>query len=87
MDLLGLLLFVMPAAVLLAWMAMPFVIESYVGGEMSSNDGGLVRWPFKVLLPIGFGLLALQGISEIIKRIAFLRGEYPMDTHYERPLQ
>ena len=86
-DLMGLVVFVMPAAILLSWMAMPFVIDSYVGGEMSSNAGGLLRWPFKVLVPIGFMLLALQGVSEIIKRIAFIRGEYTMDTHYERPLQ
>ena len=86
-DLMGLLIFVMPAAVLLSWMAMPYVIDSYVGREMSSNAGGLLRWPFKVLVPIGFALLALQGISEIIKRIAFIRGLYTMDTHYERPLQ
>jgi TRAP-type mannitol/chloroaromatic compound transport system permease small subunit len=86
-DLLGMLLFLMPAAVLLVWMSWPYVVDSYVHTEMSSNSGGLVRWPFKVLLPIGFFLLALQGIAEVIKRIAFLRGEYTMATHYDRPLQ
>jgi TRAP-type mannitol/chloroaromatic compound transport system permease small subunit len=87
LDLLGLLLFLMPAAVLLVWMSWPYVVDSYVHNEMSSNSGGLVRWPFKVLVPIGFFLLSAQGFAEIIKRVAFLRGEYPMDTHYERPLQ
>lgn len=86
-DLLGLLLFLMPAAVLLVWMSWPYVVDSYVHNEMSSNSGGLVRWPFKVLVPIGFFLLSAQGFAEIIKRVAFLRGEYTMDTHYERPLQ
>ena len=54
---------------------------------MSSNAGGLLRWPVKALIPLGFGLLILQGVSEIFKRIGFLRGTYNMDTHYERPLQ
>lgn len=86
-DLLGLLVFLMPAALLLAWMSWPYVWGSYVSGEISSNAGGLIRWPFKVLVPIGFVLLSAQGIAEIVKRIAFLRGDYAMDTHYERPLQ
>ena len=54
---------------------------------MSSNAGGLIRWPVKLVLPLGFGLLALQGVSEIIKRTAFLKGDYAMDLQYERPLQ
>ena len=86
-DLLGLLVFLMPAAVLLAFMSWPYFVESWTSGETSSNAGGLVRWPFKLLIPIGFALLSAQGLAEIIKRIAFLRGEYAMDTHYERPLQ
>mgnify|MGYP003579839972 CR=1 FL=1 len=54
---------------------------------MSSNAGGLVRWPVKIIVPIGFGLLALQGMAEIVKRIAYLRGLIAMDAHYEKPLQ
>jgi TRAP-type mannitol/chloroaromatic compound transport system permease small subunit len=54
---------------------------------MSSNAGGLIRWPVKLMLPLGFTLLVLQGLAEIVKRVAFLRGEYAMDLHYERPLQ
>ena len=86
-DLFGIIFFLMPAAILLAWMSWPWFVDSYVNNEMSSNAGGLVRWPVKLLLPLGFGLLMLQGISEIIKRIAYLRGLITMDTHYERPLQ
>jgi TRAP-type mannitol/chloroaromatic compound transport system permease small subunit len=54
---------------------------------MSSNAGGLIRWPVKILLPIGFALLTLQGISELIKRIAMITGHMKADLHYERPLQ
>ncbi|MEN9314965.1 MAG: hypothetical protein RIS35_1358 [Pseudomonadota bacterium] len=86
-DLLGLIVFLMPAAVLLAFMAWPYFVDSWASGETSSNSGGLVRWPFKILVPIGFVLLSAQGLAEIVKRVAFLRGEYAMDTHYERPLQ
>lgn len=86
-DLLGVIFFLMPAALLIMYMAWPWFLESFQHDEMSSNAGGLVRWPMKMLLPLGFGLLALQGVSEIIKRIGYLRGVYEMDTHYERPLQ
>ena len=86
-DLFGLVFFLMPAAVLLAWMSWPWFVDSFVNSEMSSNAGGLVRWPVKLLLPLGFALLTLQGVSEIIKRIAYLRGLISMDTQYERPLQ
>ena len=54
---------------------------------MSTNAGGLVRWPIKIFLPVGFALLSLQGISELIKRVAILRGDMKADLHYERPLQ
>ena len=69
------------------WMSWPWFLDSYVHNEMSSNAGGLVRWPVKLLVPLGFTLLSLQGISEIIKRICFLQGTYQMDLQYERPLQ
>ncbi len=86
-DLFGLIFFLMPATLLIAYMAWPWFAESFRQGEMSSNAGGLLRWPMKLLLPMGFGLLSLQGISEIIKRIAHLWFDYPMDLQYERPLQ
>jgi len=65
----------------------PWFVESWLIMEVSANAGGLLRWPVKLLLPLGFGLLVLQGISEIIKRFAALRGEIALDTHYERPVQ
>ncbi len=56
-------------------------------GEVSSNAGGLIRWPAVLMRPLGFAMVALQGVSEIIKRVAWLAHRYEMDTHYERPLQ
>lgn len=73
-DIIGTLFFLLPMVILVLWLSLPLVKESYVIGEMSANPGGLIRWPMKVLLPIGFLLLALQGVSELIKRIAFLQG-------------
>ena len=86
-DLMGMVFFLMPMAALLMWMSWPFFVDSWQLMEKSSNEGGLIRWPAKILIPIGFASLSLQGIAEIIKRIGFLRGVYPMDTHYDRPLQ
>jgi len=73
-DIIGTLFFLLPMVVLVLWLSMPLIAESYKINEMSANAGGLLRWPVKILLPIGFTLLALQGISELIKRIAFLAG-------------
>jgi len=56
-------------------------------GEVSSNAGGLIRWPAMLMLPLGFGMLFIQGLMETIKRVAWLRGEYEMNLVYERPLQ
>ncbi len=86
-DLLGTIFFLMPAAILIAWMSWPLFWDSLVTGEMSSNAGGLIRWPAKLTIPVGAALLALQGLAEIVKRIGYLRGQYDMDTHYEKPLQ
>ena len=86
-DLLGMLFFFMPVCVAMMLLSVNFVVDSYRITEMSSNAGGLLRWPVKALIPLGFGLLVLQGVGEILKRIGFLRGTYNMDTHYERPLQ
>lgn len=86
-DLIGGILFLMPACVLLGWLAWPFFMQSWDQNEMSSNAGGLLRWPVKFILPLGFALLAFQGISEIIKRIAALQGRIVLDSKYERPEQ
>ena len=83
----GLIFFLMPMAVAIMWMAWPFFADSYRGGEMSSNAGGLLRWPVKLVIPVGFAMLVLQGISEIVKRVAYLRGLIAMDSQYEKPLQ
>ena len=73
-DIIGTLFFLLPMVITVLWLSMPLVAESYKIQEMSANAGGLIRWPVKMLLPIGFTLLALQGISELIKRVAFLGG-------------
>jgi TRAP-type mannitol/chloroaromatic compound transport system permease small subunit len=86
-DLFGLLIFYMPVCVAMVLLSYNIVHDSWVQNEMSSSAGGLIRWPVKLLIPLGFGLLVLQGVSEILKRIGFLTGTYNMDTHYERPLQ
>lgn len=73
-DLVGGLLFLLPMAVLLAWLAWPIFHEAWVTHETSPDAGGLLRWPVKLLLPVGFALLALQGVAEVIKRIGVLSG-------------
>jgi TRAP-type mannitol/chloroaromatic compound transport system permease small subunit len=88
-DILGTLVFLIPTCAILAWLSWPFFMQSYNVFEHSSNAGGLLRWPIKLVLPVGFALVALQGISELIKRVAFLN-DYAVDSleaHYERPTQ
>jgi TRAP-type mannitol/chloroaromatic compound transport system permease small subunit len=87
LDLIGLALFLMPATLLLAWMSWPLFVESWRVGEVSGNAGGLIRWPVKLLLPVGFALLALQGLAEMVRRAAMLAGTIPLGAQYERPLQ
>ena len=76
-DLLGGLFFLLPASVLITVLSWPMVLDSYTRHEFSPSAGGLLRWPAKILIPLGFFLLALQGVSEIIKRAAFLTGRGP----------
>ena len=59
-DLVGLAFFLVPISLLMIYLSWPFVLDAYVSGEMSSNSGGLIRWPFKVILPLGFALLACK---------------------------
>lgn len=87
LDLLGTIVFLLPTMLLMAYLAWPLFHDSWVVQETSSNAGGLIRWPVKILLPVGFCLVALQGVSEIIKRIAALHGEGRFEPEYERPLQ
>jgi TRAP-type mannitol/chloroaromatic compound transport system permease small subunit len=87
LDLICTVVFMVPICLLLAYLAWPFFKMSYDVSEMSGNAGGLVRWPIKFVLPGGFVMLALQGLSEIIKRIGALSGATRVDTTYERPVQ
>jgi len=73
-DLLGLIIFTIPLAVVLVDLSWPLFTRALQSGEMSANAGGLIRWPVILLVPVGFAVLALQGLSELIKRIAFLTG-------------
>ncbi|MFB9269704.1 TRAP transporter small permease subunit [Bradyrhizobium erythrophlei] len=87
LDLIGTLFFLIPACLLLAYLSWPFFYQAYAVGEMSGNAGGLLRWPIKFVIPSGFVMLALQGVSEVIKRIAALQGYVTIDAKYERPTQ
>src|SRR5258706_16450621 len=86
-DVIGGGLFLLPATLILTYLSWPGFYNSWSINEVSSNAGGLVRGPIKIFLPLGFALLSLQGISELIKRVAMLSGHMKADLHYERPLQ
>ncbi len=86
-DIVGGVLFLMPICVILTYFTWPWFVESWLIGEVSSNAGGLIRWPVKLLLPVGFCLMALQGVSEIIKRVAALEHVIDIEFKYEKPLQ
>jgi len=86
-DIVGGLLFLLPICIILIYFTWPWFVESYRLGEQSNNAGGLIRWPVKLILPIGFALMALQGISEIIKRVAALEHVIQAEFKYEKPLQ
>ncbi len=76
-DIFGTLFFLLPMAVLIMWLSWPLFVDAYQRHELSSNAGGLIIWPARLMVPIGFALLVLQGVSELIKRIAFLLGMIP----------
>jgi TRAP-type mannitol/chloroaromatic compound transport system permease small subunit len=86
-DAIGIVLFLLPFTIIMGWLSWPVAWRSFVTGEGSTSAGGLIRWPFKMLLPVGFALLTLQGLSELIKRVAGLRGEIALDTSYSKPDQ
>jgi TRAP-type mannitol/chloroaromatic compound transport system permease small subunit len=86
-DVVGTVLFLMPMAVIIAWLSIPMVVNSYHIQEHSSDAGGLLRWPIKIMIPLGFALLALQGIAEIIKNAAVAGGIREAGKAYERPVQ
>ena len=80
-------LFLLPICVILVYFTWPWFVESWNINEASSNAGGLIRWPVKLLLPVGFALMAFQGVSEIIKRVAALEHVIDAEFKYEKPLQ
>ena len=79
-DIIGFAFFLTPVCLVILWYGVPFFLQGWESGEMSSNAGGLVRWPVYLMIPIGFTLLLAQGLSELVKRIAFLRGLIPDPT-------
>jgi TRAP-type mannitol/chloroaromatic compound transport system permease small subunit len=86
-DLLGGIFFLLPATIIIGWLSWPYFADSFARHELSNNAGGLIRWPVKIFLPLGFALLTLQGLSEIIKRVAALTGHQALAPKYEKPLQ
>jgi TRAP-type mannitol/chloroaromatic compound transport system permease small subunit len=86
-DIFGLLFFLFPVIGLMLYLSFPLFLKMFLTHEMSNNAGGLIRWPAMLMLPLGFALLFLQGLAELIKRVAWLNNQYQMDFQYERPLQ
>jgi TRAP-type mannitol/chloroaromatic compound transport system permease small subunit len=86
-DIFGTIFFLLPICIILIYFTWNWFLDSWSINETSSNAGGLVRWPVKLLLPLGFSLMALQGLSELIKRIAALTGRYTLRYQYEAPVQ
>ena len=86
-DIIGGVLFLLPICVILTYFTWPWFVDSWNINEQSSNAGGLVRWPVKLLMPVGFCLMAIQGVSEIIKRVAALEHVIDIEFKYEKPLQ
>lgn len=86
-DLLGTLFFLMPFCVLMIWLSWPWFMESWTTNELSQNAGGLPRWPGKLFIPMGFAVILLQGVSELIKCIAALTVGYHREHGYEKPVQ
>ena len=76
-DSLGIVVFLIPLCLIMITLSWPFFVNAWNTGEMSQNAGGLIRWPVLLLIPLGFAILLLQGVSELIKRLAFLQGAIP----------
>ncbi len=76
-DIFGTVMFLLPMSLLMLYLCWPYFTNAFTSGETSANAGGLTQWPVKMMMPLGFALLALQGVSEIIKRIAWLKGLAP----------
>jgi TRAP-type mannitol/chloroaromatic compound transport system permease small subunit len=76
-DVFGFVFFLLPMSIFVTWLSWPIFMNAWTSGEVSGSAGGLIRWPVRLLVPAGFFVLSLQGLSELIKRIAFLRGLIP----------
>ena len=76
-DVIGIVFFLFPMCFVIGWFSWPLFLDSFVRHEVSTNAGGLIIWPARLMVPVGFFLLILQGISELIKRIGFLSGAIP----------
>ncbi|HEY5900726.1 MAG TPA: TRAP transporter small permease subunit [Burkholderiales bacterium] len=76
-DIFGILVFLLPMSLFILWLSWPIFMNAWTSGEISANPGGLIRWPARFVIPAGFFLLSAQGISELVKRIAYLRGLIP----------
>ncbi len=83
-DLAGGLLFLLPAAIIIGWYSWPSLVNSFAIHEYSSDPGGLIRWPVRLLIPVAFTMLALQAVSEVIKRVGFLKGVVPASALRQR---
>ncbi len=86
-DLIGGIFFLIPICVLMIHFTWPWFVEAWVHNELSQNAGGLPRWPAKLCLPLGFALVLLQGLSEIVKCVAALTTRYVREHTYEKPVQ
>jgi TRAP-type mannitol/chloroaromatic compound transport system permease small subunit len=86
-DLIGTILFLMPFCILMIYFSWPWFMDSWTGNELSQNAGGMPRWPLKLFVPLGFALLLLQGVSELIKCLATFTVGYRREHAYEKPLQ
>ncbi|WP_459614515.1 TRAP transporter small permease subunit [Bordetella sp. 2513F-2] len=82
-EIFGVVFFLLPACGLIMYLSWPVFMDSYLSNEQSSNSGGLVRWPVKLLIPVGFALLVLAGVSHLIKCVGYLRGQCPDPTARE----
>jgi TRAP-type mannitol/chloroaromatic compound transport system permease small subunit len=76
-DIFGIIVFLLPMSLFIMWLSWPIFVNAWTSGEISGSAGGLIRWPARFMVPAGFFLLSAQGISELIKRIAYLRGLIP----------
>jgi TRAP-type mannitol/chloroaromatic compound transport system permease small subunit len=83
-DVVGIVLFLWPMSIIIMWLSWPLFVDSFARNEVSSNAGGLIIWPARLMVPVGFALLLMQSASELIKRIAFLRGYIrdPLEKHH-----